>query len=97
MNHSPILEFVLYHPLALLGFLFIGAGAAIAAHVALKVLRSGLGVPRGAAWTMGVRIHLAYLANKDRQGWPAWPAHATWILFGVGLFALIIALAHLPD
>jgi hypothetical protein len=94
-NLRAIAELVRHDPLAVLGFLLLGASAVLHFHVETKLSDAGI---RGRYFNgLNLRAPVEYLRVRREQGWWAWPAYLVWPLLFCGIVLLVVGLFRLPD
>jgi predicted benzoate:H+ symporter BenE len=97
---NPVVSMIGHDPMAVIGFVLIGASAVLAFHLHRKLLEVGLDtsnlffrVPNTAVWT----VPRAYLKARSKHGWSPWPAYAVWLCMVSGIALLIVGLSRLGD
>jgi hypothetical protein len=97
---NQIVSVMEHDPMAVLGFILIGASAVMAFRLHRKLLEVGkdtsylfLRIPHTAVWT----IPRAYLRARSKHGWSAWPAYAMWLCAVSGIVLLVAGIFRLGE
>ena len=100
MNEGPVVSMIKHDPMAVMGFVLIGASAVLAFHLHRKLLAVGedtsdqfIRIPNTAVWT----VPRAYVKAGSKHGWSTWPAYAVWLCAVSGIGLLIAGLFRLGD
>ena len=95
-----IVSMMKHDPMAVLGFILIGASAVLAFRLHRKLLEVGedtshlfIRIPNTAVWT----VPRAYLKARSKHGWSAWSAYAMWLCAVSGIVLLVAGLFRLGD
>ncbi len=97
---NQVASMIRHDPMAVIGFILIGASAVLAFRLHRKLLEVGedtsyqfIRIPNTAVWT----VPRAYLKARSKHGWSAWPAYAMWLCAVSGIVLLVAGLFRLGD
>jgi len=97
---NQIVSMMKHDPMAVLGFVLIGASAVLAFRLHRKLLEVGKDtshlltrIPNTAVWS----VPRAYLKARSKHGCSAWPAYAMWLCAVSGIVLLVAGLFRLGD
>jgi hypothetical protein len=96
-NFHIVLETTRHDPLAILGFLLLGAFAVLFFNMHLRLRAAGYKTHAFPLLGHDWRVAGEYLRARKQQGWSPWPGYLLWPCFFLRIAALAAGLFLLPD
>jgi hypothetical protein len=96
-NLRAIVEMARHDPMALLGFLLIGAFAVLFFRVQFKMQKAGYKTYDVFVSSRKYGMPTEYLRIRKQHGWSPWPAYLLWPCLLAGIALLIAGLLRLQD
>lgn len=90
-----VLYMVRHDPLAIVGFLLLGASAVLFVHIQFKMRQVGYKTYPPFARPYDWTLPLEYLRIRSKHGWSPWPAYLAWPCLGIGILVLVLGLFRL--
>ena len=85
-------------PFLIMGLLLIGASGAFSFHLLLKLERAGDKSYREGIYlpgSMWLTIPRVYRRHVQKDAWPMWPLHMTWLCLLIGVAFVVFGLFQL--
>ena len=95
-NIRDLLTVVRHDPLAVLGFLLVGAFSVLFIHVQFKMREVGYATNPFFARPYDWGLPAKYLKIREQHGWSPWPVYLMWLCLALGVAALVGGLFLLP-